>query len=287
MSISVGIRAHSLFRQFACHTLALAFAIGIQSCPTPPVTAAAATPETTPATEEPAKGTPWYTYEVLAVYPHDPEAFTQGLAWDFGTVYEGTGLYGRSSLRRVDLDSGIVVQQYNLDKAYFGEGIVAVKDRILQLTWTTHKGFVYNKETFEKTGEFSYTTQGWGITYDGRQLIMSDGTATLRFLHPTTFEVLGSMNVHEGGTPVTQLNELEYVHNEIFANIWKTDKIARIRPQTGEVTGWIDLSGLLTPEERANADVLNGIMYDLDKDRLFVTGKLWPKLFEIKLLPKK
>lgn len=225
------------------------------------------------------------TYEVVNVYAHDPGAFTQGLTYTDGVLYESTGLNGRSSLRRVALETGQVLQQRNLTEQYFAEGLVLFDDRLIQLTWQNRVGFIYDKDTFEPTGTFSYATEGWGITQDGSQLIMSDGSATLRFLDPQTFEVKREVRVTDNGQPVMRLNELEYVNGAVFANVWQTDLVARVDPQTGRVLSWIDLSGLLTPEERANADVLNGIAYDAVGDRLFVTGKLWPKLFEIRLAP--
>ncbi len=228
---------------------------------------------------------PVYTYEVINTYPHDANAFTQGLVLDGDTLYEGTGLNGRSSLRRVDLASGQVLQQINLAPEYFGEGITVWEEQIIQLTWQSQHGFVYDKATFDQLAEFTYPTQGWGITHDGQRLIMSDGSATIYFWDPTTFTPVDSIDVYDLNGPVASLNELEYINGEIWANIWQTDRIARIDPVTGQVLAWVDLSGLLTPAERAQADVLNGIAYAPTQDRLFVTGKLWPKLFEIRLVP--
>jgi glutamine cyclotransferase len=202
-----------------------------------------------------------------------------------GVLYEGTGLNGRSSLRRVDLESGKVLQRRDLAREYFGEGIAVFGKRIIQLTWQSRVGFVYDRESFALQRQFSYRTEGWGLTHDGKSLIMSDGTATLRWLDPETFAETRSVVVRDQNGPVVRLNELEYIRGEIYANIWQTDRIARIDPQTGRVTGWIDLRGLLSLEDRqsSDADVLNGIAYDAANDRLFVTGKLWPKLFEIEL----
>lgn len=228
---------------------------------------------------------PVYGYEVVNVYPHDLGAFTQGLVFDGATLYEGTGLNGRSSVRRVDLQSGQVLQQVDLNAAYFGEGITVWSEEIIQLTWQSRKGFVYDKQSFELRRDFAYPTEGWGITHDGRRLIMSDGTATLYFWDPNTLAPVDSVDVYDVTGPVVRLNELEYVQGEVWANVWQTDRIARIDPVTGQVLGWIDLSGLLTAEERSRADVLNGIAYLAEEDRLFVTGKLWPKLFEIRLTP--
>lgn len=228
-----------------------------------------------------------YGYEIIATYPHDRDAFTQGLVYDDGVLYESTGLNGRSSLRKVNLQTGEVLQRRDIDQQYFAEGLTLFNDKLIQLTWQSNKGFVYDKTTFEPLREWTYPTEGWGLTHDGKQLIMSDGSATLRFLNPDTLAVEREITVTDAGQPVVRLNELEYVNGEIFANVWQTDLMARIDPQTGRVNGWIDLSGLLSPADRVQpVDVLNGIAYDPAGDRLFVTGKLWPKLFEIKLVPK-
>jgi glutamine cyclotransferase len=236
--------------------------------------------------EELVAATPVYTYVVVAEYPHDPNAFTQGLQYVDGELYEGTGLNGASSLRRVALETGEVLQQVDLDDAYFGEGITVVEDQIYQLTWQSNVGFIYDRESFARQEEFSYPTEGWGITYDGEQLIMSDGSATLRRWDPETLAEVGRVDVVDQGRPITRLNELEYINGEVFANIWQTNRIARIDPATGHVTGWIDLTGLLDPEDiTQRVDVLNGIAYDAENDRLFVTGKWWPKLYEIDLAP--
>jgi glutamine cyclotransferase len=226
-----------------------------------------------------------YTYNIVNTYPHDRNAFTEGLVFEDGVLYEGTGLYGQSSLRRVELETGDVLQIRELSSEFFGEGITIYGDKIIQLTWKSHIGFVYDKNSFELLQEFDYSTDGWGITCDGTRLIMSDGTSTLHCLDPQTFEEIGQFNVTDSSGPVTMLNELEYVQGEIYANVWQTDRIARISPETGRVTGWIDLEGLLSAEDSAEpVDVLNGIAYGAESDRLFVTGKLWPKLFEIELV---
>jgi glutamine cyclotransferase len=226
-----------------------------------------------------------WTYTIIHTYPHDRKAFTQGLVFEAGVLYEGTGLHGQSTLRRVDLATGQVLQLHTLPAHLFGEGVTVYHDRIMQLTWQSHIGFVYEKRSFALLREFTYPTEGWGITHDGSQLIMSDGTATLYFLHPETFAEVGRIVVHDDAGPVIRLNELEYVQGEIYANVWQTNRIAKIDPHTGRVTGWIDLRGLLQPEDmRQPVDVLNGIAYDAQRDRLFVTGKWWPKLFEIKLM---
>ena len=225
---------------------------------------------------------PVYTYRIINTYPHDRDAFTQGLIYENGFLYEGTGLNKRSTLRRVELETGNVIQLYEMPGQYFGEGITIFEDRIIQLTWQAREGFVYDKESFESLQRFDYQTEGWGITHDGKQLIMSDGTANLYFWDPETFVETGRIKVFDADGPVSRLNELEYVNGEIFANIWQSNRIARISPLTGEVVGWIDLQGLLSSEDKAQAvDVLNGIAYDAAGERLFVTGKLWPKLFEI------
>jgi glutamine cyclotransferase len=228
--------------------------------------------------------TPVYTYGIVNTYPHDPGAFTEGLVFHDGVLYEGTGLKGQSTLRKVDLETGDVLQILELSSDYFGEGITICGDKIIQLTWKSHVGFVYDRDSFELLQEFHYSTEGWGITYDGEHLIMSDGTSTLHFLDPETFEEDRQIHVFDGNGAVDELNELEYVQGEIYANVWQTDRIARISPATGQVVGWIDLEGLLSAEDRSQTvDVLNGIAYDAANDRLFVTGKLWPELFEIEL----
>jgi glutamine cyclotransferase len=242
---------------------------------------------TSPATSPPAASVPVFGYEIVNTYPHDREAFTQGLVFVGGTLYEGTGLYGRSSLRKVELETGQILQIVALSDEYFGEGITVLGDRIYQLTWKSRVGFVYDRETFELIQTFTYPTEGWGITHDGTELIMSDGSATLHFLDPDTLEEIGQVQVRDGNYLVTQLNELEYIKGEVYANVWQTDRIARIDPETGQVTGWLELAGLLGPEDREQpVDVLNGIAYGAENDRLFVTGKLWPKLFEIELVPR-
>jgi glutamine cyclotransferase len=222
-------------------------------------------------------------YRVVRVYPHDPEAFTQGLVYVDGFLYEGTGLNGRSSIRKVKLENGEVVQIQKLDSQYFGEGIAVKGDTIYELTWQSEIGFLYDRATFTRKGTFNYKGEGWGLTHDGQRLIMSDGSAFLRFLDPGTLKELSRIQVKDGTSPVANLNELEYVKGEIFANVWQTHRIARISPKTGRVIAWLNLEGLLTLHEAQQADVLNGIAYDPAGDRLFVTGKLWPKLFEIKI----
>lgn len=229
-----------------------------------------------------------FGYVIVHVYPHDPGAFTQGLVIDEGALYEGTGLIGQSSLRLVNLETGTVLRQHNLPDTEFGEGITVLGNKIYQLTWTSKRGYVYDKNTFEVLREFSYETEGWGLTQDGERLIMSDGTARLYFLDPETLAVLGELPVWDTGGPVTELNELEWVNGEILANVWKKNYVVRIDPESGQVRGRIYLQGLLSQEDsQFRPDVLNGIAYDALHDRLFVTGKRWPKLFEIQLIPLK
>lgn len=227
-------------------------------------------------------------FRVVASYPHDRNAFTQGLAYENGFLYEGTGLYGASTLRKVELTTGKVLQSIALPERYFGEGIVIWEDTIIQLTWQSRVGFVYNKESFEKLREFQYPTEGWGITHDGTHLIMSDGTASLYFLDPETFvEVKTIAEVRDENGPVTRLNELEFVNGFIYANVWRTDRLVRIDPESGRVVGDVDLTGLLPLADRIPpVDVLNGIAYDPEGNRFFVTGKNWPKLFHIELVER-
>lgn len=229
-----------------------------------------------------------YDYRVVNIYPHDSGAFTQGLVYIDDALYEGTGLYGRSSLRKIELESGRVLQQHDLDAAYFGEGIAVIDDKIFQLTWQNGVGFVYDRETFAELDRFEYATEGWGLTYDGEHLIMSDGTPTIYFLGPETLQTMRTITVTVDGQGLPRLNELEYIDGKIFANVWQTDVIVRIDPETGVVDGLADLSGLLAqaPPFEGTIDVLNGIAYDAERDRLFVTGKLWPYLFEIELQPR-
>jgi len=232
--------------------------------------------------------TPIEGYRVVHTYPHDSSAFTQGLVYVDGMLYEGTGLNGRSSMRMVDLKTGRVLQEHNLPAKYFGEGLTDWGNNLIELTWTSHTGFVYDRFSFRLLKTFSYPGEGWGLTHDSRHLIMSDGTAVLRLLDPRTFREVGHISVTDYGQPVLNLNELEYIHQEVFANIWQTDRIARISPVTGKVLAWINLAGLLPADQRQNSNaVLNGIAYDSQHERLFVTGKLWPKMFEIKLVSER
>lgn len=226
-------------------------------------------------------------YQIVHAYPHDPGAFTQGLVYVDGRLYESTGRNGESSIRMVDLSSGRVLRRYNLADKYFGEGLTSWGNELIQLTWKAELGFVYDRSTFAWKRSFHYAGEGWGLTHDGKQLILSDGTSVLRFLDPQSFSEIRSISVtDESGNPLSNINELEYIRGEIYANIWETDEIVRISPRTGKVLGRIDLSGLLDKSQLPDPDaVLNGIAYDKRRDRIFVTGKLWPKLFEIKVIP--
>lgn len=245
-------------------------------------TAPAAAQQTAPAT--PPARPPRQGYEVVAVHPHDPTAFTQGLVFRDGELLESTGRYP-STVRRVRLEDGEVLVRRDLDTTYFGEGLTVFGDRALSLTWTSGKGFIWNPETLEPLGEFSYSGEGWGLTHDGTRLILSDGTARLRFLDLQTFAETGSVTVNWQGRPVGRLNELEFIDGEVWANVWQTDAVLRIDPATGNILSVIDLSGLLAPGDirDPNDEVLNGIAWDPATRRLFVTGKNWPKLFEIRV----
>lgn len=226
-----------------------------------------------------------YTYRIVEQYPHDTGAFTQGLVIDDGDLLEGTGRQGQSSLREVTMETGEVVRRVDLEARYFGEGIAVAGDRIVQLTWLNRVGFVYDRETFAVLDTIDYEHPGWGITFDGERFIVSDGTATLRFWDPVTYEEIEQVTVLDGEQPVTELNELEYIDGDLFANVWQTDRIVRIDPSTGEVTGWIDLAGLLAAGGGSGGDVLNGIADPGITGQLVVTGKLWPLLFHIELVP--
>ena len=231
---------------------------------------------------------PEYGYKIVRVYPHDRTAFTQGLEYRGGFLYEGTGLRGQSTLRKEDLATGKVLQELALPSRYFGEGITVLNERIVELTWQANIGFVYDQRAFRLLRNFSYPGEGWGLANDGRQIYMSDGTPQIRCLDPATLQELRRITVHDGRKQIENLNELEWVRGELYANVWQTNRIVRIDPADGTLLGWIDLSGLLTQQElESGVDVLNGIAYDSIGDRLFVTGKLWPKLFQIRLVPKR
>jgi glutaminyl-peptide cyclotransferase len=226
---------------------------------------------------------PFYGFLAVNSFPHDREAFTQGLIYRDGFLYESTGLNGRSSLRKVDLETGKVLQRRDVDPKYFAEGLTDWDGRLVQLTWQTNIGFVYDLAKFDQQRTFMYSGEGWGITHDDTRLIMSDGTARLRFLDPNTLAETGGVDVTDGGRPVERLNELELVNGEVYANVWQTERIAIIAPDSGHVTAWLDLTGLHQAPGRQNDDVMNGIAYDAAGDRLFVTGKLWPQLFQIRV----
>jgi glutamine cyclotransferase len=238
--------------------------------------------------DEPGLGnlTPYMTYEVVHAYPHDAQAFTQGLVYWDGFLYESTGLYGESSLRKVEVDTGRVVMQVDLPPQYFAEGLTLWEDQLIQLTWQEGTGFIYNASDFSQTGQFTYPTEGWGLTHDGERLILSDGSDVLYFLDPDTYAFMDSVSVSFEGEGVTRLNELEFIDGQVFANIWQKNQIVRIDPESGEVIGWIDLTGILPDDaRRPETDVLNGIACDAKNNRLFITGKLWPFLYEIRLIP--
>jgi len=224
-----------------------------------------------------------YRYKVVKTFTHDPDAFTQGLEFKDGVLYEGTGLNGKSSLRRVKLETGQVLQKIDLPEQYFGEGITVLKDRILQLTWTAQQGFIYDRKTLKQIGQFKYPGEGWGLTSDARHVYMSDGSAQIRIWDAVTLKELRRITVTNGKQPVDQINELEFIDGEIYANVWQTDYILRISPTDGRVTGIIDLRGLLG-QHNGQTDVLNGIAYDPATKRLFVTGKLWPRIYQIELV---
>jgi glutamine cyclotransferase len=230
---------------------------------------------------------PSYSFVVLHAYPHDPHAFTQGFEYRNGFLYEGTGLKGHSTLRKEELETGKVLEEVKLPDRYFGEGVTVLNDKVMQLTWQSHIGFVYAEAGFRFLNTFSYQGEGWGLTNNGSEIYMSDGTPQIRCLDPNTLHEIRRITVNEEGTPIQNLNELEWVRGELYANVWLTDRVAQISPQDGSVVGWIDLSHLLSAAEGENADVLNGIAYDAEGDRLFVTGKLWPKVFQIRVVPKK
>ena len=227
---------------------------------------------------------PVHRCEVVNAWPHDTMAFTQGLAFKNNTLYESTGRNGFSSLRIVDLNTGKIQKKVDVPDPYFAEGITVLNGKVFQLTWLNQKGFIYDQNTFQLHGVFKYDSEGWGLTNDGNSLIMSDGTNTLRFLDPRTFQVKGAIRIYRNNSPLMNLNELEYIKGEIYANIWPSDHIVRIDPKTGRMNGWIDLTGLRPATTRKDKQaVLNGIAYDEQRDRLFVTGKLWPMLFEIRI----
>lgn len=241
-----------------------------------------------PATNRTPAEPPTYTYEIVNTYPHDPTSFTQGLVFENGVFYEGTGLNGESRLLKVEVSTGKILKRLEIPDQYFGEGLTLLQGKLYQLTWKDETGFIYDRDTFAKQGEFKYRGEGWGLTHDGKSLILSDGSHQLRFFDPATFQEQRKINVYDKDRRVEELNELEYVKGEIFANIWQSrdGMIARIDPKSGDVLGWIDLRDLKRQQNGPEADVLNGIAYDAAQDRLFVTGKKWSKLFEIRLKKK-
>ncbi|MDQ2786356.1 MAG: glutaminyl-peptide cyclotransferase [Chloroflexota bacterium] len=264
--------------------LLLSIALLLPACGARAATQGVASPTVdVPAPTEP----PTDTFQVLNHWPHDPTAYTEGLIYADGAFFESTGLNGMSSLRKVDAETGQVIASLPLDPEYFGEGLTLFNDTLIQLTWQSHIGFVYGLTCFCLERTFAYDGEGWGLTHDDRFLIMSDGTATIRFLDPDTFAVVRTISVTDHGTPLTNINELEYVSGEIYANIWLTNRIVRIDPTAGAILGWIDLTGLLPAADRSpSVNELNGIAYDDTTDRLFVTGKNWPEIFQITLVPE-
>jgi glutamine cyclotransferase len=257
----------------ALRVLIFAVVLGVSAC------GPAAAPRT---------AVPEYGYEVVHAYPHDPTAFTEGLFYLDGLLYESTGLEKHSTIRKVRLETGEIVQSQALPDQYFGEGIVNWKDHMIQLTYKTQVGFVYDLAGFACLRQFQYTGEGWALTQDGKRILMSDGTPEIRFWDPETLQETGRITVTDLDQPVKNVNELEWIKGEIYSNVWTTDRIARIDPKSGKVVGWIDLTGLLSAADRTagQTDVLNGIAYDAKGDRIFVTGKNWPKLFEIRLVKK-
>jgi glutaminyl-peptide cyclotransferase len=240
------------------------------------------TPATNSAAENAAVST--FSYQIVNIWPHDPQAFTQGLIFLDGKLIESTGQPGRSSLRSVEVETGKVLKKVDVPAPFFAEGAALLNNKIYQLTWEHQRGFIYDAQTFEKVGEFNYSGEGWGLTSDGRSLLLSDGSNRIRFLDPDSFRVTKTIAVSDGRTPINELNELEYVNGEIYANVWHDDRIAVIDPENGRVKAWIDLTGLLQPGDVSDPEaVLNGIAFDQANDRLFVTGKLWPRLYEIKI----
>jgi glutaminyl-peptide cyclotransferase len=266
-------------RKFFMMVLAVLFA-GVLAC------SGSSTAKQTTDGAAAAEDVPVYSYEVINTWPHDAEAYTQGLVFHDGTLFESTGLYGSSSLRRVELKTGKVKKKVEIDRQYFAEGMTIFGDKIFQLTWQAQKGFVYDLKKLRQEGEFVYEGQGWGLTHDNHSLIMSDGTNRIRFLDPSNFQVQRTISVYENGHPLTELNELEFIKGEIYANIWKTDRIVRIDPTTGKINAWIDMTGLHHGGDDRPENCLNGIAYDAESDRLFVTGKRWAKMYEIRLVRK-
>lgn len=250
--------------------------------------AASCSPSTAPAPAAPtasaAPAVPVYSFQVVNTYPHDRTSFTQGLQYVDGVMYESTGMEGASLIRRYDLATGAVQAEHKIDQKYFGEGSVVLPDKIVSITWKNQKGFIFDRETLAPKGEFTYEGEGWGLTTDGQKVYMSDGTSQIRVLDPATLQETSRIDVTMNGRPVAALNELEFIKGEIWANVFEADRIVRIDPATGKVNSVVYLANLLGPQDRRGVDVLNGIAYDQAGDRIFVTGKYWPKIFEIKLV---
>ena len=271
--------------------LLMSFLVSCRSDSIPSAAPAVTPAESSDSTATTSAGLPVWTYEIVNTYPHDTSAYTQGLVWHDGALYESAGQYGRSNLRKVELETGRVLRRTDVPADYFAEGLALLNGKLYQLTWKENKGFIYDLNTFNKTGEFTYGGEGWGLAEDGKSLILSDGSNQIRFLDPQTFRVERAINVFENNDtsrPLRDINELEYVRGEIYANVWQTDQIIRIDPKNGRLLGVIDMTGIL-PGKRVDEadDVLNGIAFDAQHQRLFVTGKRWPKLFEIRLKDKK
>jgi|SRR5688572_19639734 len=259
---------------------ALVILTSMRSEPTSQPTGAAGNP-TSAASDKRARQV---SHEIVNSYPHDSTSYTQGLLWADGGFYESTGQYGQSKLRRLEFPSGKVLKQISLDPELFAEGLALVDTRLIQLTWQSHRGFVYDKDSLRLIQEFTYATEGWGLTFDSKNLILSDGSSDLFYLDPQSYKPLRTLAITMNGQPVPQLNELEFIDDEIWANVWQTDMILRINPATGQVTTFLNLKGILAPSERKGSEaVLNGIAYDAEQKRIFITGKLWPRIFEIKL----
>ncbi len=260
---------------------ALALALSCLQCQTSGSNSSSTNKTSPPPANGPA---PKYGYQIVNIWPHDSNAFTQGLVLMDGKLLESTGEVGHSSLRRVELESGKVLKKVDVPEPYFAEGIALLNGKVYQLTWQHNIGFIYDAQTFDRVGQFNYTGEGWGLTTDGQSLILSDGSSSIRFIDPASFRVTRSINVTDQNHPVRDLNELEFVNGEIYANVWHDDRIATIDPQSGHVNSWIDLTGLMPEGELQDQEaVLNGIAYDQASDKLLVTGKLWPRIFEIKV----
>jgi glutaminyl-peptide cyclotransferase len=289
-SVTFDPRKRNVYAAFAFLTLASSLAGCSNGAATPmdspsaPVASASPTPAVSPSASPTATPAPVrsFTYKVVNTYPHDRNAFTQGLLVRDGVFYESTGREGASSLRRVEIETGKVEKKVDVPAQYFAEGLSEFGGKLFQITWKNKVCFVYDRATFNKTGQFSYEGEGWGLTTDGTHLIMSDGTDRIRFINPADFKEVRSIQVTDGGAPLTQLNELEYINGEIYANVWQTNGIVIINPADGKVTGRIDMTGILSPADSVGVDVLNGIAWDKDKNRIFITGKYWPKVFEVK-----